>query len=293
MIHPSTFSIVAFDRSEKAWGVAVASKFLAAGALVAWARADAGAVATQAHANTSYGPQGLILMRSGLSAGRTLEELISKDPDREIRQVGLVDKNGEAASFTGQSCHDWAGGVTGNGFAVQGNILAGENVVQAMHKTYLDNISKPMYWRLHKTLLAGELAGGDRRGRQSAAILVVKEQGGYGGYTDRWIDYRVDDHSDPIRRLSELLMLHDLYFQKSLSADQILLAGDALRDLQELMKRLGYYHGEINGEYDPSTRAALESFIGNENFEERAYLDVGRIDRPVYEYLLNHFEDVK
>lgn len=293
MIHPSTFSIVAFDRTEKAWGVAVASKFLAAGALVAWAQAGSGAVATQAHANTSYGPQGLALMSSGLSAEKTLEKLISKDPENDIRQIGLIDNQGNAATFTGQSCINWAGGLTGDGFAVQGNILAGEIVVQVMYKTFLDNPTLPIYWRLHKTLMAGEQIGGDRRGRQSAAILVVKDKGGYGGFTDRWIDYRVDDHADPINRLGEILKLHDLYFQKSPSSDQILLEGYALRNLKEIMKRLGYYHGEINGKYDLSTRAALETFIGNENFEERVYLDVGRLDRPVYDYLLKHFEVVK
>jgi uncharacterized Ntn-hydrolase superfamily protein len=230
-------------------------------------------------------------MGSGLSAEKAIEELISRDPDREVRQVGLVDKRGEAATFTGQTCHAWAGGLTGDGFTIQGNILTGEDVIQAMYKTFLENHAQPIHWRLHRTLLAGERAGGDRRGRQSAALLLVKDQGGYGGYTDRWIDYRVDDHTDPVNRLGEILQLHDLYFQKSPRSDQIRLTGAPLRDLQELMKSLGYYPGEINGEYDTPTRAALETFIGNENFEERVYLDAGRIDRPVYEYLIDHFKE--
>ena len=293
MIYPSTFSIVAYDRVDKAWGVAVASKFLAAGALVSWARVGSGAVATQAHANTSYGPRGLDLMGSGLSAVETLKVLISNDQEREKRQVGLVDANGEAATFTGESCQDWAGGITGAGFAVQGNILAGEIVIQAMYQSFLDNHPQPIPWRLHTALLAGDRAGGDRRGRQSAAIYIVKDQGGYGGFTDRWVDYRVDDHSDPVIRLGELLELHDLYFGKSPISDQVELKGPSLRSLQDLMKRLGYYHGDVHGEYDVPTRVALESFIGSENFEERTYLDAGRMDRPVLEYLLAHFKDVQ
>lgn len=289
MIHPSTYSIVAYDHLEKAWGIAVASKFLAASVVVAWARAGSGAVATQAHANASYGNQGLEMMGSGLSAEKVINDLISNDPDRDKRQVGLVDRNGEAATYTGQSCQEWAGGLTGDGFAIQGNILKSEDVIQRMHKSFLSNHAQPFHWRLYQTLLAGERAGGDRRGKQSAAILVVKEEGGYGGYSDRWIDYRVDDHPDPVIRLGEILELHDLYFQKSPRSDQIRLTGGPLRNLQEIMKRLGYYHGDINGKYGASTRRALEAFVGTENFEERVYLDVGRMDRPVYEYLLNHF----
>jgi uncharacterized Ntn-hydrolase superfamily protein len=293
MLYPSTFSIVAYDRVDKAWGVAVASKFLAAGALVAWARAGSGAVATQAHANTSYGPRGLDLMASGLSAVETLEDLISDDQDREKRQVGLVDVNGEAVNFTGESCLNWAGGITGDGFAVQGNILNGESVIKAMYQSFIDNHSQPIPWRLHTALLAGDRAGGDRRGKQSASIYIVKHQGGYGGYTDRWIDYRVDDHLDPVIRLGQLLELHDLYFGKSPISDQVELIGAPLRNLQDLMRFLGYYHGEVHGKYDVPTRVALEAFIGSENFEERTHLDAGRIDRPVLAYLLNYFKDVQ
>lgn len=289
MIYPSTYSIVAYDRSENAWGIAVASKFLAASVVVAWARAGAGAVATQAHANASYGVRGLELMEDGYSAEEVVNVLLSNDPDRDIRQVGLVDKNGNAATYTGQSCHEWAGGLTGDGFAIQGNILTDKDVIQMMKKTFVSDHDQPIHWRLYRTLLAGEQAGGDLRGKQSAAILLVKENGGYGGFTDRWIDYRVDDHPHPVIRLGEILELHDLYFQKSPRADQVQLTGAPLRKLQKIMKRLGFYRGDINGRYDAQTRKALESFVGTENFEERAYLDDGRIDRPVYEYLLNHF----
>ena len=292
MIQPSTFSIVAYDSEENALGVAVASKFLAVGAIVPWARAGSGAVATQAHANTSYGPRGLDLMESGMPAAETLNTLMYDDPEKDKRQVGLVDTFGGSASFTGESCHEWAGGKSGEGFAVQGNILVSEEVINAMYQTFDGNKKLPFIRRLYSALSAGDNAGGDRRGRQSAAIYIAKPNGGYGGYIDRWVDYRVDDHPNPVARLGELLDLHDLYFGKSAKFDQVKLAGNHLRRLQKLMKRLGYYQGEVHGEYDMPTRHALETFIGTENFEERTYFDTGRMDRPVLEYLLTHFEDV-
>lgn len=285
---PSTFSIVAYDPGEPAWGIAVASKFLAVGAVVPWARAGVGAVATQSYANTSYGPQGLDLMQSGLTAEQTLQALLAGDLQAATRQVGLVDAQGGAATFSGDTCHTWAGGLTGEGFAIQGNILAGPQVVQAMKDTFTSQ-SGNLAWRLYHALLAGDRAGGDRRGRQSAAILVVKPEGGYGGFNDRWIDYRVDDHPDPVLRLGELLALRDLYFDKSPIEDQVQLAGEPLQRLQALMARLGYYTGPAAGEYDPDTRQAFETFIGNENFEERADFASGRIDRPVLEHIWRHF----
>ncbi len=199
-----TFSIVACDLQEQSWGVAVASKFPAVGAVVPFARAGAGAVATQSFANTSFGPRGLDLMGSGLSAQEALEELLKDDPDREQRQVGLVDLKGHSATFTGSGCFSWAGGLNGEGYAIQGNILAGGKVVPAMEKAFL-KAKGNLPARLFAALKAGDRAGGDKRGRQSAAIYVVKPNGGYGGYLDRWIDYRVDDHDDPVPRLGELL----------------------------------------------------------------------------------------
>lgn len=289
MPDPSTFSIVAWDPGLPAWGVAVASKFLAAGAVVPWARAGAGAVATQSHANTSFGPDGLTLMKAGASAQEALSQLIAADPQSAKRQVGMVDPRGGSATFTGSECFDWAGGLTGPGFAVQGNILADSQVVQAMADAFVKDPEQSLPWRLHAALLAGDRAGGDRRGRQSASILVVKSQGGYGGYNDRWIDYRVDDHADPVVRLGEILKLHDLYFGESSPGDQLVLSGVPLQVLQRLMDRLGLYTGPAHGIYDPPTRRSLETFIGNENFEERADFVAGRLDRPVYEYLLDHF----
>ena len=294
MLRPSTFSIVACDLEEPAWGIAVASKFPAVGAVVPWARAEVGAVATQSYANTSFGPEGLLLMESGVSAEAALSSLLSKDPESAHRQVGFVDKQGNPATFTGAACHAWAGGITGRisgaGYAIQGNILTGAEVVQAMADSFTQD-SGPLPWRMYRALLAGDRAGGDRRGRQSAAILVVKPQGGYAGFNDRWIDYRVDDHSDPVLRLGELLEMHDLYFGKSDQTDQVILQGDQLLKLQGIMLRLGYYQGSLHGVYDAATRSALEGFIGNENFEERVDFAEGRCDLPVYEYLLRRFKE--
>ena len=280
----ATFSIVACDLRAQAWGVAVASKFPAVGAIVPWARAKAGGVATQAMANTSFGPRGIDLMASGRSAYETLRELLARDRDREHRQVGIVDSQGGSATFTGKLCSDWAGGVSGQGYAIQGNILSSPDVVGQMEQTFLENRGD-LPARLLAALEAGGHAGGDRRGRQSAALIVVKPRAGYGGHNDRWIDYRVDDHLNPIPRLVELLEIHRLYFGKSPSSQRLRLHGEPVREMQAIMKGLGYYT-PTDGEYDDATREAFRAFISNENFEERADPDAGWIDRPVFEYLL-------
>ena len=288
MLKPSTFSIVACDLDKPAWGVAVASKFPAVGAVVPWAQAGAGAVATQAYANTSFGLRGMDLMASGLSAEATLAELLKDDEEREQRQVGLVDASGQAATFTGYECFEWAGGLTGPGYAIQGNILAGEQVILAMQKAFVET-EAALPTRLHAALLAGDRAGGDRRGRQSAAIYIAKPNGGYGGFIDRWIDYRVDDHEDPVPKLGELLELHELYFGESDEKDRVSLKGEPLKQLQEILIKLDYIEGKADGTYDELTKSALRAFTGNENFEERCDLDAGWIDKPVLEYLLKKF----
>ncbi len=280
----ATFSIVACDLKAQTWGVAVASKFPAVGAVVPWAKAKAGAVATQALANTSFGPRGLELMAHGLSANTALERMLARDPDRAHRQVGLVDAKGRSASYTGKACMDWAGSRTGPCYSIQGNILAGVEVVSEMERVFVET-KGDLPHRLLAALEAGNRAGGDRRGRQSAALYVVKPKGGYGGHNDRWIDYRVDDHLYPIPRLGELLELHDLYFGKSPKKDRVHLTGAALKELQQIMKGLGYYTSS-GAHYDETTRAAFRAFIGNENFEERADPEAGWIDRPVFEYLV-------
>lgn len=284
-----TFSIIACDLEEPAWGVAVASKFPAVGAVVPWAQASVGAVATQAFANTSFGPRGLTLMEEGCSAEASLRQLLTGDRDADLRQVGLVDREGNSTSYTGPGCFQWAGSLTGHGYAIQGNILKGAQVLRSMEAHFLKpggNLGE----RLYRALLAGDRAGGDRRGRQSAAILVVKPAGGYGGFNDRWIDYRVDDHADPVKKLGELLEIHDLYFGKSPENERVFLAGRALSRLRMILLNLGYLQQSISGPYDPITRSALDAFLGNENFEERADLDEEWIDRPVLRFIFSKFE---
>ncbi len=283
-----TFSIVAYDVKDEAWGVAVASKFPAVGAIVPWAQAGTGAIATQAYANVSYGSQGLDLLRQGLSADAVLARLTSADAGRETRQIGIVDKNGRPATFTGKECSYWAGGLTGAGYAIQGNILASADVVYSMESAFL-RTDGDLATRLHAALMAGDRAGGDKRGRQSAAILIVKAKGGYGGYTDRLLDYRVDDDLDPVVKLGELIYLHRLYFGKSPEKERIQLAGTHLYTLQKIMARLDYLQTPPSGVYDEPTREAFRAFTGNENFEERCDPDAGWIDGPVYDYILRKF----
>ncbi|MDR5682400.1 MAG: DUF1028 domain-containing protein, partial [Armatimonadota bacterium] len=197
MVRMHTFSIVAADPQAAEWGVAVASKFLAVGAVVPWATAGAGAVATQAWANLSHGPEGLRLLGEGLSADEVVRRLTDADQGRDHRQLGVVDARGRAASYTGGACLAWAGGRTGDRYACQGNLLAGPEVVSAMAKAFEAGAGRPLPERLLAALEAGQHAGGDRRGQQSAALYVVKEGGSYGGYLDRYVDLRVDDDPQP------------------------------------------------------------------------------------------------
>jgi uncharacterized Ntn-hydrolase superfamily protein len=284
-----TFSIVACDLNEDAWGVAVASKFPAVGAVVPWAQAAVGAVATQSFANTSYGPRGLALMSTGHTAEEALSRLLEDDPDREQRQVGLVDAQGRAATFTGAGCFKWAGGVAGKGYAIQGNILKSARVVPAMEKAFLGTKGN-LAARLYAALLAGDRAGGDKRGRQSAALYVVKPKAGYGGFNDRWMDYRVDDHNDPIQRLGELIEMHELYFGKSPESKRVTLTGDDLKRLQIILQNLGYTRSVPSGKFDRATRRAFTAFMGNENFEERSDPSAGWVDKPVLNYIFKKFE---
>ena len=288
MSYFSVFSIVACDLKSQAWGIAVASKFPAVGAVVPWAKARTGAVATQSLSNPAFGPRGLELMASGLSVEQTLAKLLAGDNDREARQVGLVDAKGRAASFTGKSCPDWAGGLTGAGYAIQGNILAGSEVVSEMEHAFLEAKGE-LPERLFAALERGARAGGDRRGRQSAALLVVKQKAGFGGYNDRWVDCRVDDHLNPVGRLGEILELHRLYFGKSLKSKRVKLEGEMVKDIQLIMKGLGYYT-PTHGDYDDATREAFRAFMDNENFEARADPDAGWIDRPVLDYLMRNLK---
>jgi uncharacterized Ntn-hydrolase superfamily protein len=286
---PSTFSIVGYDPQAQEWGVAVQSKFLCVGALVPWARAGTGAVATQSYANVSFGPEGLALMEQGLSAQEALDQLIAADEGRARRQVGLVDAAGRAATYTGAECHDWAGGLTGTHYAAQGNILVSGATVEAMARIF-EAAQGELADRLVAALAAGQAAGGDRRGQQSAAVLVVRAGGGYGGYNDRYLDLRVDDDPAPIERLKSLVDLHHLYFKPPAPGEMVPVEGELARELQRVLRWAGYYDGPITGEYDAATRGSLSALIGNENFEERFDEAEGRISAQVAEILRDKFQ---
>ena len=275
----STFSIVARDPESGDLGIAVESKFLAVGAVVPWARADVGAVATQAWANVTYGPRGLDLLAAGRPADEVVTELTGNDDGRTRRQVGVVDAQGRAASFTGEECNAWAGGVVGEGFCCQGNILVGPDVVDAMADGYRTTTGSFAH-RLLSALEAGQAAGGDSRGQQSAAILVVRAGGGYGGGSDRYIDLRIDDHPQPIEELRRLVMLHRVYFRKD-EADLVALDSGLLTSIRRQLAVLGYLGG---AEDDTSTGEALARFAGRENLEERLR-DDGQVDTVILEHL--------
>lgn len=273
-----TFSIVGYDPQEKEWGIAVQSKFLGVGAVVPWAKAGVGAVATQSYANTSFGPEGLRLMEEGKSAEEALHALLDKDLGREQRQVGFVDAKGNAATYTGKECYDWAGGVTGPYFAAQGNILVDENTVKAMAESF-QKTEGSLAARLLTALQAGQNAGGDSRGQQSAALLVVKDRGGYGGFNDRYIDLRVEDHEEPIKELTRIYQLQQLYFAPSKPENIIPIEGSTLEELTTHLQRLGYLNEKIT-----EIPEALTTYIHTENFEEREQ-KTGFIDLEVLEYM--------
>jgi len=282
-----TFSIVAFDPETGDLGVAVQSKFLAAGAVVPWAQADVGAIATQSWANTTYGPKGLELLRKGLSAQEVVEALIAEDEGRDLRQVGIVDAKGNAAAFTGKDCFEWAGHVVGENYACQGNILAGPQVVEAMAEAF-EKAQGELARRLVAALEAGQAAGGDRRGQQSAALLVVREKGGYGGFNDRYVDLRVDDHPEPIKELKRLLGLYELYFFKPRPEDLIEIKGEVATEIQRILQKTGDYTGPINGVYDEATKEAFKNFCLRENLEER-WQEEPLVDKVVLDFMRERF----
>jgi uncharacterized Ntn-hydrolase superfamily protein len=278
-----TFSIVGYDPQEKEWGIAVQSKFLGVGAVVPFAKAGVGAVATQSYANTAYGPQALELLAQGKSVEEVMELITKDDPDKEMRQVGLIDAEGNPATFTGTYCYDWAGGVTGKHFAAQGNILVDENTVKAMAETF-ESMEGSLAHRLLQALNAGQQAGGDSRGQQSAALLVVKEKGGYGGYNDRYIDLRVDDHPEPITELIRIYGLQQLYFAKSKPENVVAIEGEVKETVVQHLKRLDYIKNIPSD--DEELHKALTSYIHTENFEEREQ-EKGKIDLEVLEFMKN------
>jgi len=251
----ATYSICACDLAAGQWGVATQSKFLAVGSVVPWAEPYVGAIATQAYANPRYGPQGLALLRDGMSAEETVERLTSADDGRAHRQLGVVDGDGRSATYTGAECNAWAGGRAGTGYAVQGNILVSGETVDALAGTFEASAGKPLAERLLDCLDAAEAAGGDSRGRQSAALLVVERDGGYASLSDVLVDLRVDDHPDPLVELRRIYRAHDVLFG-STPRDQWLPVDDELRaELDDLLHRVGH--------------PDLASWAGVENLEER------------------------
>jgi uncharacterized Ntn-hydrolase superfamily protein len=256
----ATYSIAACDLDARQWGVAVQSKFLAAASVVSWAEAEAGAVATQAYANPRYGPEGLALVREGFAADEVVRRLTEADDGRDHRQLGIVDRLGGSATYTGSECFDWAGGRTGPGYSAQGNILVSGATVDALAETFEASAGRPLVERLIDCLAAAQQAGGDRRGQQAAGVLVVERDGGYAGLSDTVVDLRVDDHATPVDELRRIYGIHHLLFGKT-PREEWLEVDDASRsELQERLSRLGF-EGELAD--------ALFRWGGKENLEER------------------------
>jgi uncharacterized Ntn-hydrolase superfamily protein len=270
-----TFSIVGRSADGAAIGVAVASKFLGVGAAVPAALANVGAVATQSYANLAYRPQALALLSTGVGAEAALRGLIAADTGPvPQRQAGIVGVSGPGATFTGPDCHDWAGGVAGDGYAAQGNMLTGPDVIASMERTWLATAGALPY-RLLAALRAGDRAGGDRRGRQSAALLVVSPGRGYGGTSDVWADLRVDDHPDPVAELERLLAMHSLYFESPEPESLLRLDGEVAAEVRARLASAGFEGDDLDAE--------LASWAGVENLEMR--VAEGAIDPLVLAHL--------
>ena len=271
----ATYSIVACDLEAQQWGVATQSKFLAVGSVVPWAEPQVGAVATQAYANPRYGPDGLRMLRDGVSAEDVVARLTAADDGRAQRQVGVVDRDGRSATHTGTECLDWAGGSTGPCFAAQGNILVSKETVAALATTFPATAGRPLAERLLEALAAAQTAGGDKRGQQSAALLVVEKDGGYAGLSDVLVDLRVDDHPQPLSELARLYELHQALFGTTPRDEWIDVDDDLRAELGERLARLGY-----SGDLD----VAFDAWAATENLEERVD-GVDRVDPTVLEEL--------
>ncbi len=278
-----TFSIVGFDPDTGDLGVAVASKFLAAGAVVPHARAGVGAIATQARANYLYGPRGLEMLARGMDPQSVLDTLLREDPDREVRQVGIVDAKGRTAAFTGRNCIEWKGHKFGKHVVVLGNILVGERVLDAMLEAY-ESAEGELVDRLLAALEAGDKAGGDRRGKQSAAILVVRESGGFLGFGDRYVDLRVDDHPEPVMELVRIFRLYDsTRLMRPGSRDIIAMPANDVKILKLALSKLGFYKGEIDGYIDKELAQALVSYLASKGLSTIPYIDAQTVKRIIKE----------
>ncbi|MGI8760028.1 MAG: DUF1028 domain-containing protein [Jatrophihabitantaceae bacterium] len=266
-----TFSIVGRSDDGQSWGVAVASKFLAVGHVVPAAAAGVGALATQADGNVAWRAAGLRLLSDGLDAPAALQRLVHDDDQREHRQLGIVDAAGKSATHTGTSCADWAGGLAEPGVAIQGNILSGPAVVEAMKHAWDSAADRPLVHRLLAALSAGDAAGGDRRGRQSAALLVVRAGAGYGGGDDIAVDLRVDDHAEPIPELSRLVELNDFYLTAPSEGDRVRVTPELAAELDQRACAAGH--------------ADLAAWAGTNNYEMRVATDGSWIDCRVLEII--------
>ena len=267
----ATYSIAACDLETGQWGAATQSKFLAVGSVVPWAEPQVGAIATQAYANPRYGAEGLAQLRSGASADETVAKLTAADEGRDHRQVGIVDAKGGSATFTGAECYEWAGGLNGPCYAAQGNILVGAATVQALASTFEATADRPLAERLLACLAAAQEAGGDRRGQQSAALLVVEREGGYAHLSDVLVDLRVDDHERPVEELERIYRLHDLLFGRTRREEWLDVDAGLSAELVERLTQLGY-----NG----SLEHAFTAWAGAENLEQRVD-GIERIDPVV------------
>ena len=304
----STFSIVGIDPENGDVGVAVQSKFPNVRPIVPWAEAGVGALATQSFVNVSYGAKGLALLRNGASAEEALRILIANDTGREVRQVGIVDMKGNAASWTGKECFDWAGGITGSnsggkgvivigkGFSAQGNTLVGKGTVEALAKTFQETKGS-LGDKLVAAIIAGGKAGGDRRGEQSAALLVKRKGAGYDGTTDDLIDISIYDHAHPLQELDRLYKLHKLYYFRTDPRNLIKIDESICKELQAIMSNKAYkgfvfYDGVVNGNCDAKTKKALQDFMGWENYDIRIR-DDGQIDREVLDDIRKNYSEWK
>ena len=287
--HPSTFSVVARDPSNGDFGIIVQSKFPAVGSVVPWAKAEVGAIATQAWANVSYGPRGLSLLEAGTTAPEVLKILLKDDSGAQHRQVSIVDKNGHAVSHTGKECMNWAGHYVGDGFACQGNILAGEAVITNMAHAY-ERAEGDLIDKLFAAINAGQAAGGDRRGMQSAAILVVRKEGGYEGGNDRYVDVRVDEHPSPIEELERIFKIYDMtLLSREDPSNLVRIEGDLSIKIQQALISLDYLDKISTDTFPDTAKAALTEWTNTNNFENKAR-DDGTIWQSVADYLFQDAE---
>ncbi len=280
----ATYSICGLDPKTGEIGIAVQSKFMCVGAIVPYGEAGTGIVATQSWANTSFGPKAMEMLKKGMEPEKIIEVMLAEDEGKEFRQVGVLSADGKSAAFTGNQCFSWAGNISGENFTCQGNILAGPQVIEAMAKTF-QNTGGDLAERLLQALEAGTEAGGDRRGKQAAALLVLKDKGGYGGFNDRYIDLRVDEHREPVKELRRLHNLYKLYFYKSAPENIVKVEGSLFAGVQQLLVEWDYIKAE--DQTNTPTQAfweAVNSFHLMENFDERIQ-PAGLIDLEVVEFM--------